>query len=57
MWQNSITAIIVLTVIGIAGYRLIRYFTNPLRKCNGCEKSCGGCALEELKRTKDDGRI
>jgi len=50
MWQDMITALIVLTAISIATYRLIRYFNNPLRKCSGCEKSCGGCPLEELKK-------
>jgi hypothetical protein len=50
MLQLIITGIIVATALGIAIYRAVVYLRNPIRGCNGCEKGCGGCSLEELKK-------
>jgi hypothetical protein len=47
--QTYIALVIVFTAVGIALYRFIRNITNPLKKCDGCGKGCGGCSLEELK--------
>jgi len=52
MWQYIITGIIVLAAIGIAVYKLVNYFSDPLRACKDCSKECGGCPLEELKKEK-----
>lgn len=49
-WQLITVGGIVLAALAVTGYRLVRYFTNPLRKCDGCSSGCGGCSLEELKR-------
>jgi len=56
MWQYLITGLIVTAAITFAVYRLLNYFTDPLRKCKDCSSSCGGCALEELKKAKDKGK-
>jgi hypothetical protein len=47
--QTLIALGIVFTAAGIALYRIIKSLTNPLKKCNGCGKGCGGCSLEDLK--------
>jgi len=56
MWQYFITAIIVLAAVTYTVYRLVKYFSDPLRKCRDCAAECGGCPLEELKKVKDEGR-
>lgn len=50
MWQYIITGMIVIAAAAYTVYRMIKYFTDPLRKCKDCSSSCGGCALEELKK-------
>lgn len=49
VFQTYIALAIVFTATGIALYRIIKSLTNPLKKCNGCGKGCGGCSPEELK--------
>ncbi|MFH1296766.1 MAG: hypothetical protein ABIJ04_05770 [Bacteroidota bacterium] len=56
MWQYVITGIIIVAAITYTVVSLLRYLSDPLRKCRTCSKECGGCALEELKKTKDEGR-
>ncbi|MBE0647192.1 MAG: FeoB-associated Cys-rich membrane protein [Bacteroidales bacterium] len=56
MWQYLITGLIVAAAVGYTVYRLIKYFTDPLRKCKDCASSCGGCALEELKKAVEKGK-
>jgi hypothetical protein len=50
MFQVIITVIIVAAALGFAIYLTVRSLRNPLRSCQGCEKNCGGCSLEELKK-------
>jgi hypothetical protein len=50
MFQIILTVIIVATALGFAIYRMVRSLRNPLRGCDGCEKNCGGCSLEDLKK-------
>ena len=50
MIQIVITAIIVLTALGFGIYRMVRSLKDPLRGCEGCDKSCTGCSLEDLKK-------
>jgi len=50
MFQIILTVIIVATALGFAIYRMVRSLRNPLRGCEGCEKNCGGCSLEDLKK-------
>lgn len=50
MLQVIITIIIVAIAIGVAIYRMVRYLRHPLRGCDGCEKNCSGCSLEDLKK-------
>jgi len=50
MFQIILTVIIVLAALGFGIYRTIRSLRNPLRGCDGCEKNCGGCSLEDLKK-------
>jgi hypothetical protein len=54
MWQYVITGLIVAAAVAYGVYRLVRYFNDPLRKCKDCERSCGGCELEELKKHIED---
>jgi len=46
MWQYIITGIIIVAALGVAIYRIVKYFTDPLRKCRKCDLDCGGCPLE-----------
>jgi hypothetical protein len=50
MIQIILTVIIVVVALGSGIYLTIRSLHNPLRACKGCEKNCGGCALEDLKK-------
>jgi len=56
MWQYLLTGLIVFAAVTYTIYRLVRYFKDPLRKCKDCSSSCGGCALEDLKKAKEEGR-
>jgi hypothetical protein len=53
MIQVLITVIIVVAALAIAIYKMVTYLRNPLRQCEGCGQSCGGCELEELKKKLD----
>ena len=50
MFQIILTVIIVITAIGVAVYKAVRYLKNPLHECEGCDLGCAGCSLEELKK-------
>ena len=50
MFQIILTVIIVIVALGFGIYRIVRSLRNPLRDCNGCEKNCSGCSLEDLKK-------
>lgn len=50
MFQLIVTVIIVAAALGFAIYRMVRYLRHPLRGCDGCEKNCSGCSLEDLKK-------
>jgi hypothetical protein len=50
MFQIILTVIIVAAALGVAIYRMVRYLRHPLRGCDGCEKNCSGCSLEDLKK-------
>ena len=50
MVQNIITLIIVAVVVIAAIIRIVNYFRNPLKGCEGCDQHCNVCSLEELKR-------
>ncbi|MCX6248088.1 MAG: hypothetical protein NTW10_10160 [Bacteroidetes bacterium] len=54
LFQILLTVIIVACALGIAIYRTVRYLQNPIRGCDGCDKNCGGCSLEDLKREIDE---
>jgi hypothetical protein len=50
MFQIILTVIIVAAALGFGIYRTVRSLRDPLRGCEGCEKECGGCSLEDLKK-------
>lgn len=50
MFQLIVTVIIVAAALGFGIYRTVRSLRNPLRGCDGCEKNCSGCSLEDLKK-------
>ena len=50
MLQLVLTVLIVLTALGFAIVKVVRYFKNPLRECDDCDLGCNGCSLEELKK-------
>lgn len=53
-WQQIIVGIILIGALVVAVIRLIRYFSDPLRKCKDCSQACGGCSLEELKKAIEE---
>jgi hypothetical protein len=57
MLQVIITIIIVAIAIGVAIYRMVRYLRHPLRGCDGCEKNCSGCSLEDLKKEIEEKKV
>ncbi len=50
MWQIILTGIIVAAAAGIVLYRFVKFFINPLSKCDGCGMNCTGCPVDELKK-------
>jgi FeoB-associated Cys-rich membrane protein len=54
MFQIILTVIIVAAALGFAIYRTVRSLRNPLRGCEDCEKNCGGCSLEDLKKEMEE---
>jgi hypothetical protein len=54
MLQIIITVLIVAAALGFGIYRTLRSLRDPLRGCDGCDKNCGGCSLEELKKDLEE---
>lgn len=50
MFWNIAAYCIIGIAFSVAIYKIIAFFSNPLRKCDGCGKECGGCELEKLKK-------
>jgi len=46
MWQFLITGLIVFGAIVYMVFRVMLYFSDPLRKCSTCSSSCEGCPLK-----------
>jgi len=57
MVQIIITIIIVLLALGFGIYRTVRSLRDPLRGCEGCDKSCMGCSLEDLKKEIEKKKV
>jgi hypothetical protein len=57
MIQIIITVIIVLTALSFGIYRTVRSLRDPLRGCEGCDKSCMGCSLEDLKKEIEKKKV
>ena len=51
--QFLIVGLIVSAAITLTIVKLIRFFLNPVHKCEGCS----GCSLEELKREMDIKKV
>lgn len=56
MLQIIISIIIVLAAFSFAVYRIVKYLKNPIHECDDCDLACGGCALEELKKQREENR-
>jgi hypothetical protein len=56
MTQLTITLIIISAAAAAAGYRMFHFFRKPPSYCDGCDKSCGGCPLDDLKSQSCDRR-
>jgi len=56
VWQYLITGTIILAALILTGLKILKFFTDPLHKCDGCASSCGGCALEDLKKEIQSGK-
>lgn len=52
MWQDIITGMIVLFAVAFAVTGIVKSFSDPLRKCEKCTKTCSGCSLQELKKSQ-----
>jgi len=50
MFQIILTSIIVIAALGFGLYRTIQSLKNPTKGCEGCEKNCADCSLQELKK-------
>ena len=56
-FQIILTLIIVAAALGFAIYRAVLSLRNPLRGCDGCEKNCIGCPLEDLKKEIEEKKV
>ncbi|MCK9618853.1 MAG: FeoB-associated Cys-rich membrane protein [Lentimicrobiaceae bacterium] len=50
MLQTVIAIVIIAGAFAIAGIRLYKKVTNPLKGCDGCAGDCNGCSLYDLKK-------
>lgn len=50
MLWNILAYCVIAMAFAIAVYKLIKFFVNPLRKCNDCSKECSCCELGQLKK-------
>jgi hypothetical protein len=57
MIQIILTIIIVLTALSFGIYLTVRSLRDPLRGCEGCDKSCTGCSLEDLKKEIEKKKV
>jgi hypothetical protein len=52
--------LVVLAITGIAfavaGVKIYRKFTDPLKGCSGCASDCSGCQLQDLKKEIEDNK-
>lgn len=49
-YQEILVLIIVGVAFSIAGVKIYRHLTNPLKGCDGCDSDCSGCRLQDLKK-------
>lgn len=57
LFQIILTILIVAAALGFGIYRTVRSLKEPLRGCDGCDKNCGGCSLEELKKELEEKKL
>jgi len=50
IWQEILTAFVLVIVLAIIFYKIMKYIRNPLKACHDCSSSCGDCSLLELKK-------
>lgn len=55
-YQEIIVLLITGAAFALAGYKLYRKFTDPLKGCNGCASDCSGCQLQDLKKEIEENR-
>jgi len=55
-YQEILVLIIVGLAISVAGYKIFRHLTNPLKGCDGCGSECSGCQLQDLKKEIEENK-
>jgi len=53
-WQHIVVGIILMVTFVFTVIRIVRFLSNPLRKCKGCSQACGECSLQELKQAIEE---
>ncbi|MBK6345336.1 MAG: hypothetical protein IPN08_16235 [Bacteroidales bacterium] len=55
-YQEISVYIILAGTFLIAGYKLYKKLTSPVKGCNGCESDCSGCKLQDLKKEIEENK-
>lgn len=55
-FQELLVLAIVLVALGVAGYKIYRQLSNPLKGCSGCASDCSGCQLQDLKKEIEENK-
>jgi len=49
-YQELIVLLITGIAFAVAGFKIYRKYTDPLKGCSGCASDCSGCQLQDLKK-------
>ena len=55
-YQELIVLLITGIAFAVAGFKIYRKFTDPLKGCSGCASDCSGCQLQDLKKEIEEKR-
>lgn len=55
-YQELIVLLITGIAFAVAGIKIYRKFTDPLKGCSGCASDCAGCQLQDLKKEIEENK-
>ncbi|PKP45844.1 MAG: hypothetical protein CVT94_16640 [Bacteroidetes bacterium HGW-Bacteroidetes-11] len=55
-YQELVVLVITGIAFAVAGVKIYRKFTDPLKGCSGCASDCSGCQLQDLKKEIEENK-